>query len=317
MTLKTVTLIASNDGPIDAPVREHLNLPRSQIRALFQNSCVSYNGVVCLNPGTKVGKGEKVTLTYDDTKRYKEKKKLNISNDYSIIFEDGHLVVVNKSPGVLTVPTESGAGRGSSLIDQLHESISSVRSLEVIHRLDRDTSGLLVFAKSQGTANKLRQQFENRKPNREYCAIVRGYLKDKSGIIESYLSTDKDLNQYSVDNISDTETRSRAMNGAKYACTHYSVIQELNDASVLKIKLDTGRRNQIRVHFSERGNPVLGDKRYSPGRAKHPLWKEKSLALHATSLGFTHPVTGKSLYFESPLPERIKSFMSEAKKLIK
>jgi 23S rRNA pseudouridine1911/1915/1917 synthase len=303
MPSKFIELTIKEKCSADLPVREYHKAPRSQIRALFDNGCVRINGEICKNPGTKVLPSDVLTLTLEEGKRYKEKKKLPPTKDFSIVYEDGYLIVVDKAPGVLTVPTESGAGLGISLLDQLAESISSARSLEVIHRLDKETSGLLVFAKSQGITRKLKEQFEKRKPERIYFAIVKGVLAKKEGTFESYLSTDKDLNQYSVEE--------KDKDKGKYACTHYWVEKVGKGATLVRVQLDTGRRNQIRVHFSEAGHPVIGDQRYKVTIAKHPNWKHKSLALHASTLSFTHPATNKVLSFTSPMPERMKKFLKD------
>jgi len=299
--IKIVTLPIIEKCSADLVVREYCNLPRSQIRAIFDNGCVKVDSKTCYNPGTKVSPHQVLVLSLEEGRKYKEKKKRLVSDDFSIVYEDGYLIVVDKEAGVLTVPTESGAGEGVSLMDQLAESISSARSLELIHRLDRDTSGLLVFAKSAGVAKKLKEQFEDRKPERFYHAIVKGCLKDSKGTFESYLSTDSDLNQYSV---SDPEK-------GKYALTHYWVEKVLRDATLVKVQLETGRRNQIRVHFSEAGFPVLGDQRYSALKARHADWKYHALALHAATLSFIHPSKNKKLKFESPMPQRMKTFIEE------
>src|SRR5207253_1439162 len=143
---------------------------------------------------------------------------------------------------------------------------------------DRDTSGILVFAKDTRTAERLIEQFKAHEPRREYVAIVAGRLPE-GGTFESRLVTDRFLNQRST----------RDADRGKHAVTHYRVVEFLPDTSLVKVVLETGRRNQIRVHFSERGHPVLGDRRYQSRLAEHPRWKAARLALHARSLGFSHP----------------------------
>ena len=173
---------------------------------------------------------------------------------------------------------------------------------EVVHRLDRDTSGLLVFAKSKGICRKLKDQFERRKPDRIYFAFVRGIVKAKEGTFRSFLETDDDLNQRSVE----------SSTTGKLAITHYTVEKYLDDATWVKVKLETGRRNQIRVHFSEIKHPILGDQRYERKLSDHPKWTGNFLALHATTLGFDHPVSGKRLFFESTLPKRMSDFLKSS-----
>jgi 23S rRNA pseudouridine1911/1915/1917 synthase len=132
-------------------------------------------------------------------------------------------------------------------------------------------------------------------------AITAGVLDQDEGTFESLLATDRDLNRFSTE---DAEIGQRAV-------THFRVMKRLTDATLVRVWLETGRRNQIRVHFAEAGHPVLGDPRYEPRRAAHPRWRSKRLALHARQLGFDHPVTGKHLRFVSPLPVEMERFLRQ------
>ncbi len=288
----------------DRVVMSFCDLPRSQIRAIFQNDCVTIDGSICVNPGVTLRPGQELRLEYEEGRKYKERRQVR-SDSYDLVYEDGHIIVVNKRAGVLTVPTQSGSDR-ETLVDLISNDLPSSVKLHVVHRLDRDTSGLLVFAKSFGNANKLKEQFEERKPERIYDAFLVGELQPKEGTFESYLSTDSDLNQYSVKN----------PKKGKLAVTHYEVHEHFEGATWVKVRLETGRRNQIRVHFAEKSHPVLGDARYRTELAIHPAWKEDYLALHASTLGFKHPVSSKPLNFSSEIPERMKRFIGRAKGLL-
>jgi len=168
-----------------------------------------------------------------------------------------------------------------------------------VHRLDRDVSGLLVVALSLEIAEKLRDQFAERKPQRRYEALVAGSMELDSGTFRSFLATDEHLNRHSVPTADQGEL----------AITHYKVLQRFPDATQVSVTLETGRRNQIRVHFSEQGHPVLGETRYRRDEAKHAKWPWKRLALHACELGFRHPRTGRELNFNSRLPPEFNQFM--------
>ncbi len=247
----------------------------------------------------------------------KQPKRAFHSPVFHIEYEDNFLLVVNKQAGFLTVPVEakrnrSSRGKASSrpgrprgeltLIDEVRRylSIKSGRSegATPVHRLDRDTSGLLVIAKSQKIAVRIKEQFKQRKPEREYYAIVAGKLAKLKGTFQSYLETDEDLNQVSSDD-------SRR---GKLAITHYEVVEEYQDSTKIRATLETGRRNQIRVHFADIGHPILGDVRYKPEKAKHPRWPYPRLALHAAALGFVHPMLKKSLKFTTELPVEFSKF---------
>ncbi|MBI3993106.1 MAG: RluA family pseudouridine synthase, partial [Candidatus Lambdaproteobacteria bacterium] len=216
---------------------------------------------------------------------------------------DSCLLVVDKAAGVLTVPNHD---EPDTLLGAVGTFLGRGRRhpprLFIVHRLDRDTSGLLVIARTEEAAQALKAQFAAHQPERVYCAIVAGRLPVDAGSYRSRLATDSALNQRSTDQ----------PGAGKLAITHYRVTRRLPGATAVEVRLETGRRNQIRVHFSEAGHPVLGDVRYTPEQARHPRWRTRRLALHAAVLGFTHPLTGATLRFESPLPPEF-SHMLEGK----
>ena len=221
---------------------------------------------------------------------------------FSIVYEDQHIIVVNKSANVLTVATDHG--ERNTLVSRISHYLkhsSHQREAFVAHRLDRGVSGLLVFAKSPAILRQLQEQFKQRKPERLYIAIVAGILKPSTGTFRSYLETGDNLDQFSTRNESK----------GQLAITHYRVLKELRDTTVVEVQLETGRRNQIRVHFADHGHPVLGDGRYRRKEAMHDRWPTKRIALHAISLGFEHPVTGERLLFESELPKSMKRFIGK------
>lgn len=301
----TRTIVLSPDHAetrVDLVVQEDTKLPRSVIRGLFDHDCVSVNGALCQDAGEKVSGGARIVLNYDPKMRYKEKPKAHKSRIFDLVFEDAHLIVVNKMAGYLTVPTV--ARETNTLVEAVKTHVNRGqkrgRPVAIVHRLDRDTSGLLVFAKTEKVGGKLKDQFAARKPERVYVAIVAGRVKDASGTMRSYLATDKDLNQRSVANEAD----------GKLAVTHYTVVKTFKDATMVRVTLETGRRNQIRVHFAEAGHPILGDQRYETEAAAHRRWPHRRLALHAEVLGFKHPVTGQALRFEALAPAEFEKFSS-------
>src|SRR5262249_52015609 len=154
--------------------------------------------------------------------------------------------------------------------------VGKARGAYSVHRLDRGVSGLLVFGKTPEIVRQLKDQFAASKPEREYVAIVAGQMRQQHGTFESLLATDKDLTRFSTDD----ETI------GQLAITTFRVVKMLGAATLVQVRLETGRRNQIRVHFAEAGHPVLGDPRYEPERAAHRRWPHKRLALHARLLGF-------------------------------
>jgi 23S rRNA pseudouridine1911/1915/1917 synthase len=218
-------------------------------------------------------------------------------NRFEVLYEDELLVVVNKPAGLLTVPTPHG--ESNTLQSQLKKYLTRTQQgmmAVCVHRLDRLVSGVLVFAKNFEVADELRSQFAVRKPQRIYTALVNGCPKPPQGTIRSYLSTDKQLNrQSSIDPQS-----------GELAITHYRLREQWGNVSWLDVNLETGRRNQIRVHLAELGCPILGDPRYHPAQSSHRLWPHKRIALHAETLGLNHPATGQLMRFVSPWPQEFR-----------
>jgi 23S rRNA pseudouridine1911/1915/1917 synthase len=299
-TTKTAQVTDEQAGRVDRVVRALSGLPHSKLRGLFDHGCVTVNGEPCGDGNHRVAPGDSVELRYDPTRGYPEKKRKWNDLSFTVVHEDQHLIVVNKAANILTVPAENG--EANSLVDRVSHYLkhtSRRREALVVHRLDREVSGLLVFAKSRIVEARLIEQFKARKPERLYIAIVAGLLRRASGTFRSHLETGKNLQEYST----------RDTTRGKLAITHYRVQKKLRDATVVEVRLETGRRNQIRVHFADHGHPVLGDPRYGREKSAHVGWPESRIALHALSLGFDHPATGKPLHFESKLPDVMRRFI--------
>ncbi len=183
------------------------------------------------------------------------------------------------------------------------------RGAFVVHRLDREVSGLLVFGKTKDMAEAVQRQFSQRKPERQYEALVAGRVELLRGEFRSFLATGKNLNRYSTDDEDEGEL----------AVTHFQVVSHLPESLQLPavthvaVQLETGRRNQIRVHFAEAGHTVLGDNRYRPDLWKKIPWPHKRLALHASTLAFVQPTSGELLRFTSPLPAEMIHFRRAAR----
>ncbi len=232
-------------------------------------------------------------------RRSRKNAKQSSPTAFSILYDDESIIVVNKPAGLLTVPTPYRERQTLiGLIDRYQIRRRGGEKVMCVHRLDRGVSGVLVFAKSVPIAMRIRDQFAARKPQRLYVTIVAGKLKDESGTFRSYLATDENLNRFSTN---DHAT-------GQLAITHWKTMNRYGDASMLQVQLETGRRNQIRVHLAEHGHPVLGDPRYQSSIAQHSRWPHKRIALHAESLGFDHPQTGESLFFQTEWPQEFKTF---------
>lgn len=297
---KRITVDPARAGRLDRVVQTLTGLSRAGVFGLFDHGCVLVNGRPAAAAGGPARAGDVVEVRYAPDRTYRPKPRPRRGSPFRIVFEDDRLIVVDKPAGVLTVPTDRG-GDGS-LAQALGDYLGRGRSrapVGVVQRLDRDASGLLVFAKDADTAERLRDQFESRKPEREYAALVSGAVAAREGTFRSRLATGRDLRRHSTGGA-----------GGEVAVTHYRVERALPGATLVRARLETGRRNQIRVHFAEAGHPVLGDRRYAPEAARDRRWPYRRLALHAAVLGFRHPGTGETVRFESPLPRPFREFLA-------
>ncbi|MFK7817382.1 MAG: RluA family pseudouridine synthase [Planctomycetaceae bacterium] len=302
LTTRSTTIEGEGRVRADVVVRHLSGASHRQVRGMFDNGCVTINDAPCDSGATPVKSGDVVVVNYEPERKYREKKKRWDDRTFTIAYEDDDLIVVDKAAGTLTVPTD--ANESNTLVDRVSICIShSKRDKEawLVHRLDRDVSGLLVFGKHKKIADLLIDQFKERKPERRYAAIVAGQMTSAEGTFRSHLATGKNLDRFVTGESADTEL----------AITHYKVLDRLSDTTLIELKLETGRRHQIRVQLSHNGFPVLGDRRYKSKLAAHPKWLRKRIALHAKTLGFDHPLTGKPLRLESPLPPAMAKFLAK------
>ncbi|MCE5229459.1 RluA family pseudouridine synthase [bacterium] len=214
-----------------------------------------------------------------------------------ILHEDRDIIVVNKPAGLLTIATERDRERTAYfiLMDYVRKGAAkSPNRVYVVHRIDKGTSGVLIFAKTEAAKMQLQDHWSEIR--KKYLTVVHGKLEKKSDLITSYLAENSVYHVYS------TPDSSRG----KLAKTAYRVIKETKIYSVLEVDLLTGRKHQIRVHLAGIGHPVVGDRKYGPKEDKN-----KELALHARSISFRHPYSGKEMTFEAPVPEYFKELVGE------
>ena len=212
-----------------------------------------------------------------------------------IVYEDAYLIVVEKREGLLSIATNSEKERTAhSILNEYVQRSAREHRVFIVHRLDRDTSGLMVFAKDAKTKQKLQDNWEEIVTDRRYVAVVSGYVEQDSGTITSWMKDNKMFVSYS----------SMSNNGGDKAITHYKVIKRANGYSLLELELETGRKNQIRVHMQDIKHPVIGDEKYGDG--VNPIGR---LGLHAFKLYFYHPVTGELMKFETPYPSAFKNLL--------
>lgn len=279
-------------------VQQLMRVSRSQAQQLIQQGAAQVNGRTLRVAHTTLSVGDRLEVFLAPAAEPRVQA-APAKSELRVQFEDDHLLVVEKPPELLTVPTPYRERVTLiSLLEKRAGSPPGEPGVFCVHRLDRGVSGLLVFGKRLEIAKALRDQFEQRKPKRRYLALVAGKLAKGQGTFQSHLMTDRNLHRRSTD----------VPGQGELAITHYRAVQDFARATLVEVWLETGRRNQIRVHFAEAGHPVLGDPRYGGRIARPPEWPFKRLALHAVVLGFRHPVTRRELLFESPLPREMRDF---------
>ena len=263
---------------------------KTTLRQMLQSGRVRVNGEIEKNAKREIESDEMIDVTPKSVQRA-------LPPELSILFEDEHVIVVLKAHGLLTVPTERE--RETTAQAYLNTYLGSIgeERIHVVHRLDRETSGILVFAKHFAAREVLKEQFAAHTTERIYVAIIEGEMTPPSGTFRSHLREMRDLKMVSV----------KAHPEAKYAVTHYRTIQSDKKHSMLEITLETGRKNQIRAHLSEAGHPIVGDRMY--GSEVNPIGR---LGLHAKLLGFDHPMTGKRLVFTAPVPKAFRDLFRGA-----
>ena len=277
---------------------------RSRIQTFIENGLVLVNGIVAKSK-TPLHTGDEIQLWLLPPEPLvylmPEKMKLNI------LFEDEHLIVINKQSG-LTVHPAPGNKQGTlvnGLLDHCQDlpGINGKLRPGIVHRLDKDTTGCIVVAKSQEALIKLQIQIQKRIASRKYIALVHGVPKGDTGVIIGDIGRHPvDRKKYAVVND----------DSGRYACTHWELKERLGQYCLLGFKLDTGRTHQIRVHSAHMGHPILGDPTYS--RCKKLPTKLTSQALHAISLGLKHPISNQDMIFEAPLPDEFQNALSLLRK---
>lgn len=204
-----------------------------------------------------------------------------------IVYEDRYLVVIEKSAGILSMAAGHSSLNVKTVLDDYFRQSRQRCQAHVVHRLDRDTSGLMIYAKDKQTALALEEDWHRTVYDRRYVAVVSGEMEQDEGTIANWLKDNRAYVTYS----------SPVDNGGKYAVTHFRTLRRSVDHSLVEFRLDTGRKNQIRVHTADMGHPVCGDIKY--GNGDDPLHR---LCLHAYVLCFVHPVTHRRLEFSTPVP---------------
>ena len=261
------------------------DLSNKTIKNYIKNGMITVNDEIITNSSYLLHDGDKVEISYS-------KKKIPDYN-LDILYEDDYLIAINKPSGLLSISNEKEKDiTAYRMVSDYIKKNNKNKYIFVVHRLDQDTSGVLMFCKNEKIRDKMQENWNTIVKKRGYIAIVDGKLSG-NGTIHTYLLENKQQFVYSSKN-----------NQGKEAITHYSVLKNNSNYSLVQLFIDTGRRNQIRVHLSERGFPIVGDKKYKC--KTNPI---KRLCLHANILEFIHPVTKKLIHIESEIPKEFKTII--------
>ena len=290
-----------NEERLDVYLSEKLAFTRSRVKTLVDNGCVTYNGNVVTKSGMKL-KGGEIKVTIEEPVAISAEPE-NIPID--IVYSDGDIAVINKPQGLVTHPcagTPSGTLVNAIVyhVKDLSE-INGVLRPGIVHRLDKDTSGLLAIAKNNAAHLSLAAQIASKEAGRYYLALVCGNIKEDSGVIDKPIARSvKDRKKMAVDD------------KGRRAVTYFTVKERFGDYTLVEFKLATGRTHQIRVHAKYINHPVVGDTTYG----KKDDFGLKGQLLHAYKLELTHPRTGERMTFIAPIPDYFSAVLDKLRKRV-
>lgn len=292
-------IITENEAGMraDVALAQLLEITRSNMQKLLEEGR-AVRGQKVIKSNYRVKAGEEILVNLPEPQPLDVQPE-NIPLD--IIYEDDDVVVVNKARGMVVHPA-AGNYNGTLVNALLYHcknlsGINGVIRPGIVHRLDKDTSGIMICAKNDSAHLSLSEQIQSKTAQRTYLAVVRGNVKNDSGIIETQIARDKN----------DRKKMAVVTEGGRQAITEYEVAERFGKYTVVKCRLKTGRTHQIRVHMEYLGYPLVGDPKYSPMKTPFAI---NGQALHSLTLSFTHPRTGERLTFEAPLPEDMKKILT-------
>lgn len=298
-----IIVVTDEEGRIDAFIASRLSLSRSFAAELIDDGKVLLNGSA-VKKRALVKSGDEVTVEIPELK---EPEALPQDIPIDIVYEDDDLLVVNKPKGMVVhpAPGNSDGTLVNALLYHCKGTLSGINGVSrpgIVHRIDKDTSGLLIVAKNDVAHIHLAEQIKEHSFTREYLAICYGNVKQDSGLVSAPIGRDpKNRQRMAV-----------VYKNSKSAVTHYEVVERFEGFTLMRFRLETGRTHQIRVHMASIGHPIVGDPLYGPKKVITELCGQ---CLHAGKIGFIHPKTNQYLEFEAELPEYFKKYKAKLKPL--
>lgn len=283
-------MVVQNEAPLLEWLLENVKQSKSKIKATLQNRGIKVNKRMVTQYDFALKPGDKIAIS---TSKKNDKFQ---SRHLKLVYEDRYIVVVEKNPGILSMAAGHSSLNVKTILDDYFKKTRQKCNAHVVHRLDRDTSGLMIYAKDMQTEQILERDWHNIVYDRRYVAVLSGQLEEEQGTIANWLKDNKAYVTYS----------SPVDNGGKYAVTHFCLLDRNDTHSLVEFKLETGRKNQIRVHSADMSHPVCGDIKY--GNGDDPLHR---LCLHAYVLCFYHPITHQPMEFDTPIPMNFRKLFSQ------
>ncbi len=301
-----ITFTCDGQKRLDVAVSEGCDISRAAAQSLIENGAVTLNGKCTLQKSMKLKCGDTVSVVMPEPE---DCTALPQDIPIDVVYEDKDLLVVNKAKGMVVHPAPGNPDGTlvNALLYHCKGGLSAINGVirpGIVHRIDKDTSGLLAVAKNDKAHIGLAEQIKAHSFTRVYNAIVHGHPKNSEGTVNAPIGR----------NPNNRKKMAVTQKNSKEAITHYKVLEEFRDYSLCEMKLETGRTHQIRVHMSHIGYPVVGDPLYAPKEGKNPFGINGQ-ALHARVLGFVHPISGEYMEFSAPLPEYMNEVLEKLRRM--
>lgn len=262
----------------------------TKVKSMMKHNQFAVNDVPTSQFNQELKAGDKFSVNFDQSFHVFKHPRIKL------VYEDADVLVINKGYGVLSMGTDNiKTGTAYSVMREYVKYHNPRAQVFIVHRLDRDTSGLMMLAKSQEAKDAMQHNWNNMVISRKYVAVVEGIVDKEEGEVRSYLAETSQFEVYSTDDPSK----------GQLAVTRFRRLATANGYTLLELQLDTGRKNQIRVHMKDIGHPIVGDRKY--GAQSSPIHR---LALHAQTLRFVHPITRKDMNFSIPIPIKFRSLLN-------
>ena len=262
----------------------------TKVKSMMRHHQFAVNGTPMSQFDFMVQPGDEFSVNFDQSFRVFKHPRIQL------VYEDNDILVINKGYGVLSMGTDTvKTGTAYSVMREYVKYHNPRAQVFIVHRLDRDTSGLMMLAKSQEAKDAMQHNWNNMVLSRKYVAVVEGMVEQEQGVVRSYLAETSQFEVYSTQDASK----------GQLAVTRWRRLAAGGGYSLMELELDTGRKNQIRVHMKDLGHPIVGDRKY--GAQSSPIHR---LALHAQTLRFVHPITRRDMNFTTPIPSRFRSLLS-------